>query len=277
MGPCNVRWRSDSGKTGFPREGHFSPSEAPSCPFTRRALLPERIYPQGAGSVSDIGHLASMITTIFGAAGGVKPVQPSTPQKSLSTQSLVPNVVNSPPVPTPSKLSRYLEHAETKLGVSNARMFETDLRENGYGPDILHLVDNKDLEGLGISKGNVIRLKAGAPKSESAGNSGTGIGQDVTVTPSKRVAYEVRYKDGGSSRLFGPRLSPGPRLEFPDGEVFYKNLERNIFEPIPLGYRPIFDLQPGERHPFARSDDEDVFGGGGGDDHPPPLTIPPHP
>ncbi|KAK6978300.1 hypothetical protein R3P38DRAFT_2442459, partial [Favolaschia claudopus] len=167
----------------------------------------------------------------------------------------VPEVVNSPPVPTPSKLSRYLEHAETKLGVSDARMFETGLRENGYGPDILHLVDNKDLEGLGISKGNIIRLKAGAQnwwnssdakrkrtESESAGNSGitAGIGQDVTVTPSKRVAYEVRYEDGGSSRLFGPRLSPGPRLQFPDREVYYKNLERNIFEPIPLGYRPVF-------------------------------------
>ncbi|KAK7026968.1 hypothetical protein R3P38DRAFT_2479672, partial [Favolaschia claudopus] len=112
-------------------------------------------------------------------------------------------------------------NAETKLGVSNARMFETGLRENGYGPDILNVVESKELEALGISKGNVIRLKAGAEswwkssdakrkrtESESAGNSGTGIGQDVTVTPSKRVAYEVRYKDGGSSRLFGPRLEP---------------------------------------------------------------------
>ncbi|KAK6995603.1 hypothetical protein R3P38DRAFT_2567142 [Favolaschia claudopus] len=170
-----------------------------------------------------------MITTLIGVTSGVKPTQPSTPQKPSHTQSSVPEVVNSPPVPTPSKLSRYLEHAETKLGVSNARMFETGLSENGYGPDILHLVDNKDLEGLGISKGNIIRLKAGAQnwwnspdakrkrtESESAGNS------DVTVTPSKQVAYEVRYKDVGSSRLFGPRLSPGPPLRFPDGEVYYK-------------------------------------------------------
>ncbi|KAK6969269.1 hypothetical protein R3P38DRAFT_3502227 [Favolaschia claudopus] len=209
-------------------------------PAKRQVALHRVNSPQGAGGVSDIGHLANLITTIFGATSAVKSTQPSTPQKSSHTESHVPDVVNSPPVPTPSKLSKYLEHAETKLGVSNTRMFETGLRENGYGPDILHLVDNKDPEGLGISKGNVIRLKAGAQnwwkssdakrkrtESESAGNSGTaGIGQDVTVTPSKRVAYEVRYKDGGSSRLFGPRLSPGLRLQFPDREVYYAEEQR---------------------------------------------------
>ncbi|KAJ7096181.1 hypothetical protein C8R44DRAFT_749026 [Mycena epipterygia] len=65
-------------------------------------------------------------------------------------------------LPTPSKLPRFLEYAGQNLGVPLAPSFESPMHKNGYGPDILHLLDDRDLMDIGINKGDVIHLKAGA-------------------------------------------------------------------------------------------------------------------
>ena len=71
-------------------------------------------------------------------------------------------IQSSPPKNTPSKLLRYLQHAEKHLGVQNAVTYEDSLAREGYGPDILPEVDNKALVECGLTPGDAIRLKHGA-------------------------------------------------------------------------------------------------------------------
>ncbi|KAJ7729561.1 hypothetical protein B0H16DRAFT_1330360, partial [Mycena metata] len=112
-----------------------------------------------APAVSDIGHLASIIGTFIGT--GLIPRQsllaPATPQKQIGGNS-----ASSPVIPTPSKLPRFLEHASKSLGISSAPDLESLMRRNGFGPDILHLINDKEFLDMGMVKGDVIRLKAGA-------------------------------------------------------------------------------------------------------------------
>ncbi|KAF8159097.1 hypothetical protein K438DRAFT_1942479 [Mycena galopus ATCC 62051] len=254
------------------------------------ALHPARIaaginLPQGP-AVSDVGYLANMITALVGAGavGGPSKVlglgaQPSTP----NTKAKAPEITDSPVLPTPTKLPRFLEHAEKTLGVSDARSFESVMRRNGYGPDIMHLVDNEALEDIGMSKGDVLRIKGGASKwwngpdakrkredggaaADQLGGNYSGGGQsgghsreqnlDLLVTPpNKKVAFELRYSGGGAQRLYGPRLSPG-EPNIPEGEMFYRCPVRNAWVPVPAGYRAVIDR--GEEE----NDNDDVFGPG---------------
>ncbi|KIK11636.1 hypothetical protein PISMIDRAFT_68209, partial [Pisolithus microcarpus 441] len=69
---------------------------------------------------------------------------------------------SSPPIPSPTQLARYLEYAETNLGVRYASSYKAALELHGIGPDILPDVDDKLLADLGISAGDVIRLKKGS-------------------------------------------------------------------------------------------------------------------
>jgi hypothetical protein len=65
----------------------------------------------------------------------------------------------SPTQNTPSKLSCFLKYAETYLGVENACSHEEGLQMLGFGPDILHLVENGVLKDIGSMPGDVIHLK----------------------------------------------------------------------------------------------------------------------
>ncbi|KAF8230917.1 hypothetical protein L208DRAFT_1279790 [Tricholoma matsutake] len=71
------------------------------------------------------------------------------------------NKIASPTTYTPSKLSQFFQHAEERLGVFNATMYENQLQWEDYGPDILHLFDNNKLTALGTSLGGASWLKAG--------------------------------------------------------------------------------------------------------------------
>jgi len=89
---------------------------------------------------------------------------PTTPTHSRTnndnTQNpIAPSTVLLPVTNTPSKLSRFLKYAKTHLGIPNAQLYERCLEEMGYGPDILHLVNDGDLKDIGIKPGDVIRLK----------------------------------------------------------------------------------------------------------------------
>ncbi|KAJ7936526.1 hypothetical protein B0H13DRAFT_2303564 [Mycena leptocephala] len=190
------------------------------------ALHPDRIAagvnvaPQGS---ADLANLATIITSIMGHNNQV----PHTPPKK-NTADTQRAAANSPVIPTPSKLPRYLDHANTKLGIVTARSFESPMRRNGYGPDILHMLPDQDLMDIGMNKGDAIRLKAGAQEwwkgpnakkkrgrgeMEAASGSGSetpafdGHSKDIDATPpSKKVSFERRWDDGGSMRFFGPQI-----------------------------------------------------------------------
>ena len=69
------------------------------------------------------------------------PTTPTRPRTSSSTS------IRSPTRNIPSKLTQFLKYAETNLGVENACSHEEDLRMLGFGPDILHLIDDGVLRG----------------------------------------------------------------------------------------------------------------------------------
>ncbi|KAF8224492.1 hypothetical protein L208DRAFT_1310981 [Tricholoma matsutake] len=129
--------------------------------------------------------------------------------------TLSQNQIASPTTYTPLKLSRFLQHAEEKLGVFNATMYENQLQQEGYGPDILHLLDNDKLTALGISSGNAIQLKAGssawwhssdAKQKHSTSDNPFQQGSLLAMPPNKKVRFETQYAEGGSYTFFRPRL-----------------------------------------------------------------------
>ena len=82
----------------------------------------------------------------------------ATPMRSSSTpsQPVAPPVL-SPPTNTPSKLSCFLEYAETTLGVRNATIYERGLWQLGIGPDIIDKISDETLLKVGFLIGDVIR------------------------------------------------------------------------------------------------------------------------
>jgi hypothetical protein len=82
---------------------------------------------------------------------------PTTPTHHHASSSAF--ITHSPTQNTPSKLSRFLEYAETNLCVENACSHEESLRMLGFGPDILHLVDDAMLKDVGFTLEDVICLK----------------------------------------------------------------------------------------------------------------------
>ncbi|KAJ7787718.1 hypothetical protein B0H14DRAFT_3579312 [Mycena olivaceomarginata] len=154
----------------------------------------------------------------------------------------------------PPSHPRFLEHAEKTLGVSQARSFESPMRRNGYGPDIMHLLDNQALEDIGINKGDVLRIKSGASQwwngpdakrkrvdSGNAGPSGSNGGGNLPMSPpNKKVSFELPHIDGGAQRFYGPRITPGSPTQR-DKKTWYRCLVRNDWVPIPLSYRAVIE------------------------------------
>ncbi|KAJ7924546.1 hypothetical protein B0H13DRAFT_1578339, partial [Mycena leptocephala] len=121
-------------------------------------------------------------------------------------------LLQSPPLLTPSKLQHFLEHAQQKLGVKDALQYENALEAEGYGPDILHLVDDSDLIKAGLRAGDVIRLKAGAQKWWTGPNAKRKRDAETddhdTQDTNKKVSFEYRSPGGGMMCYYGPRMTP---------------------------------------------------------------------
>lgn len=230
---------------------------------TRIAAGANRQRAEGNGVADVVGHLATMVTAIVGgrplAPHGHQ--NPTTPQKSTHQNAL--DIATSPAVPSPTKLPRFLEHAEVKLGISNARTFEFAMRQNGYGPDIMHMLDDQALVDCGMTKGDVLRMKKGAlewwkgpdakrkrtdsiPAGGQSGQSLLSFGSaaglshvnDPVTPPSKKIAFEHRYEEGGATRFWGPQITPS---DHHDKHVWLRAAGNWI--PMPPGYRTVHDYE----------------------------------
>ena len=85
-----------------------------------------------------------------------------TPRGSTLTRETTPEIrrpVPSPPIPSPSKLSRFLEYAKTDLHIRNAKEYQAALEQHKLGPDVLPFASEKLLLEIGIPAGDIIRLQ----------------------------------------------------------------------------------------------------------------------
>ncbi|KAF8336084.1 hypothetical protein F5887DRAFT_1078938 [Amanita rubescens] len=198
---------------------------------------------------SDIAHLSNILS--YFAGGILAPTQPTpTTPKHGSVISATPDKTVSPPTNTPSKLTHFLEFAQTKLGVANAPDYEARLRLKGYGPDILHRVGHDALTDLGITPGDAIRLQDNAPKwwnsTDAKRKHPSSITEDSDAInrtpPNKRVRFEKHYHDGGKSILWGSRLVSG-NFTNNEGDFtwHYHSYEHDAVIPVPPGYLPVFE------------------------------------
>src|SRR5712672_3393210 len=226
------------------------PSTATFDPVNHKSSLCSQHHPNSAstpasshGASRDLAHILQIISSVASMAR-VPSKPPSTPTRRHASSFV--SVIHSPTRNTPSKLSRFLEYAETNLSVENARLYEESLRMQGFGPDILHLVDDAALKDIGFTPGDVIRLKQNSQQWWNSADAKRKRANDTpspvqSTPPNKRVAFEKRYSDGGSYRLYGPRIveehfSPGADVDW-----FYFCRAREAMVPLPPGHKPILD------------------------------------
>ncbi|KAE9386735.1 hypothetical protein BT96DRAFT_762564, partial [Gymnopus androsaceus JB14] len=165
---------------------------------------------------------------------------PASPTRSVSP-------INSSPVKnTPTKLRRFLEHAENNLGVKNATFHLSQLKNQGYGPDILDCVNDKDLTDLGIKPGDVKHLKRAAPgwyngpeAKRTHTTPSVAAASEANPHPNRR-RFEKRYHDGGRSSSFGESMRPLGDIEIPDPSFdwWYRSELTQSMLPVPQGYIP---------------------------------------
>ena len=121
-------------------------------PHSLLASSPAPYSVQGV-SGNDLAHIiSSVVSSIAMVHTPLKP--PSTPPHPVPVIT-----THLPTQHTPSKLLQFLEYAELHLNVKNACLHEESLQMLGFGPDILHLVNNNALTNIGLILGDVIRLK----------------------------------------------------------------------------------------------------------------------
>lgn len=195
-----------------------------------------------------LGHLGTIFSSLSNVATGKARQRSSSSSHSCSPPRRTV-MSGSPPKITPTKLPRFLKHAES-AGISNASSFEYDMRRLGYGPDILADVNDADLIKIGVPPGDVIRLKRFAPDWwGSADAKRKRVVADVDV-PNKRprVSFERIFKDqSGAARTYGTLEPSDDEFVDPEADWYYYSNAAQAMIPIPQGFMPVL---PGD-------DDED--------------------
>jgi hypothetical protein len=189
---------------------------------------------------SALSSISQILSSFASIAQTQSPHQlPTTPPSST---------VLSPVTNTPSKLHRFLEYAEAHLGIPNARLYERCLEEMGYAPDILHLVDDSSLKDIGIKPGDIIRLKQNSLQwlnSAASKRKQCDLTHSAPSTPpNKRVRFEKRFHNGGSARVYGPRIVEAegdPLEESVEYDWYYYCEARDAWVPVPLGCVPVLE------------------------------------
>jgi hypothetical protein len=213
-----------------------------------RSVQPAIPAALGPAPISELGHLSNLVTAIFGA---VNTVNPTLVTPSRTVRAATPEMEGASLVPSPSDIPRFLKHASTDLGVRNALAFESPLRRKGYGPDILPDVDDAALVALGISEGDVLRLKNGSRKWWNGPDAKRKLAEDddsfFSNTLSnrsrdtsddhvdKRYHYELLFPEGGGTRYNGPPIKKGDRGFHDDSTTYWDERQRKMV-PIPVGY-----------------------------------------
>lgn len=237
----------------------FDPANRAASLRPSSRSIPET--PAPTPQMSELGHLSTLVTALVSAIkpGLVTPSRqapaPSESHPIHATQLVTPSKpseIAENLIPSPSDLTRFLDYASTNLGVRNAKDFESPLRRKGYGPDILPQVSDSALTALGITEGDVLRLKHGSTawwngpnaKRKRAGsdlNSTTEVHDDNTHE-NKRCHYEYRYPDGsGYVRYNGPPPVAGERQDRDHFTRMQDKVTRKML-PIPDGFSaPAYD------------------------------------
>jgi hypothetical protein len=195
-----------------------------------------------------LSALASIVKDIRGLLDRT-PQTPDHTRTHTCNSSIASHVLESPTLPSPTQLTRFLTHAEAKLGVLDALAYESPLRRKRYGPDILHRVPDSALEDIGLLPGDVLRLKEGvvgwwngpdAKRKRSRSN----IADDREPPPKRTntisVAYERRFEEGGGSRFSGPPMVAGD-YQMPGETLWYRCEARQDWFQVPAGYTVIED------------------------------------
>jgi hypothetical protein len=197
-------------------------------------------------SGSDLAHLSQIISNVasMARAPSKPPTRATTPVHPCSSKPA--SNIPSPTRNTPSKLSRFLEYAETILSVENACLHEESLRMLGFGPDILHLVDDGVLKDVGFTPGDVIRLKQNSQQwwnsADAKRKRTNSTSHSVQSTPpNKRVTFEKRYRNGGGYRVYGPRIIEGDFSPDADVDWYFFCKARGAMIPLPPGHVPVLD------------------------------------
>lgn len=233
----------------------FKPPSSPDSPYfgaisRQSSIQPfaarhsRRHHPEATAHVSNLGHIAKILAILA----------PNTSKVSnLAPEETSP--LSSPSKNTPTKLRRFLEHAEKDLGVAGATFFHYSMEDKGYGPDILHEVPDSDLKGIGIKPGDVLRLKRDAPlwfngpdaKRRRLVSGSTSRARDDSV-PATRTRFEKQWSDGGRASSFGDSMRPlGPDEERDCSFDWYyfSELTKSMI-PVPPGYVPVLASEADE-------------------------------
>lgn len=236
------------------------------------AGIPSPLQPPSGPSPaqSDLAHLSNIVTMIFDArtgtssdvaqsnspSGNHSSTSPSTPPRETRP---LPALPTSPVRPTPTKIPRFLKYAETELGIPNATCLQFSMEAHAYGPDILDSVADAELMSeLKIKRGDVLRLKRGAPvwwngplakrprvdvevaEGEGSGGASARGSPDGRQEDMMKVRFERRWADG-AQRLYGPRIvkwdGPTPERDYED---WYFSEEADDWLKVPEGYIPEF-------------------------------------
>ncbi len=214
-----------------------------------RHLAPTPIPSQSRTSLSDESTLAS-ISQILSSFASIAQTKSSSELPTTPTHSWNPTASSTillPVTNTSSKLHRFLEYAETHLGIPNTQLYERCLEEMGYTPDILHLVDDSSLKDIGIKPGDVICLKQNSLQWLNSFALKSKKDDSASFTPSmppnKWVRFEKRFLDGGSARVYGLRIVEAERDTSEDLPFnwFYFCEVREAGVPIPSGCIPVLE------------------------------------
>lgn len=133
---------------------------------------------------------------------------------------------------------------------------EHKFHREGFGPYILHLVDNKSLTDIGVSVSDTIRLKNGAPiwwNSPEAKHKAPSDPVSSNAPTTKKICFEKRWLDGtGAATYIGSGLAakdpPGPTVVeegMPppaDHKWFYLCDVHNEMLLVPANFAPILEL-----------------------------------
>ncbi|KIM64577.1 hypothetical protein SCLCIDRAFT_75913, partial [Scleroderma citrinum Foug A] len=149
-------------------------------------------------------------------------------------------------LPTPSKLTRFLQYAEANLGVESAQTLEPALQRLGVGPDILSEMDDTLLQEAGISPGDIIHLKCGSsvwwngPEARQKRSATQSESTEAPATKECKFQYEKHYEDGGRSHFTGGPIKPAEDgddgKEFRDYDWYYKCANAGTWLAAPRGW-----------------------------------------